>query len=65
MDRGAWRATVYWVAKSQTRLKRLNTHTRVAPDWRHEPRLCQAGEKKITCSASFLKTECSQGKEGG
>ena len=23
MDRGAWRAIVHWVAKSQTRLKRL------------------------------------------
>ena len=27
MDRGAWRATVHGVAKSQTRLKRLNTLT--------------------------------------
>ena len=27
MDRGAWRATVYSVAKSQTRPKRLSTHT--------------------------------------
>ena len=27
MDRGAWRATVHGVAKSQTRLKQLNTHT--------------------------------------
>ena len=26
MDRGAWQATVYGVAKSQTRLKRLSTH---------------------------------------
>ena len=30
MDRGAWRATVYRVAKSQTRLKHLNMHA-VAP----------------------------------
>ena len=28
MDRGAWRAAVQEVAKSQTRLKRLSTHTR-------------------------------------
>ena len=28
MDRGAWRATVHRVAKSQTRLKRLSTHVR-------------------------------------
>ena len=26
MDRGAWQATVHRVAKSQTRLKRLNAH---------------------------------------
>ena len=28
MNRGAWWATVYGVAKSQTRLKRLSTHAR-------------------------------------
>ena len=27
MDRGAWRATVHRASKSQTGLKRLNTHT--------------------------------------
>ena len=27
MDRGAWQATVHWVAKSQTRLKQLSMHT--------------------------------------
>ena len=27
MDRGAWRAAVHRVAKGQTRLKRLNTHS--------------------------------------
>ena len=26
MDRGSWQATVHRVAKSQTRLKQLNTH---------------------------------------
>ena len=26
MDRGAWRATVHGVTRSQTRLKRLSTH---------------------------------------
>ena len=29
VDRGAWRATVHRVAKSQTRLKRLSTHAHV------------------------------------
>jgi len=27
MDRGAWRTTVHGVAKSQTKLKQLSTHT--------------------------------------
>ena len=27
MDRGAWQATFYMVAKSQTQVKRLSTHT--------------------------------------
>ena len=27
MDRGAWRATVHGVAKSQTRLSELSAHT--------------------------------------
>ena len=30
MDRGAWWATVHRVTKSQTRLKQLDTHTKVA-----------------------------------
>ena len=29
MDRGAWRATVHRVAKSQTRLKRLSTRAQL------------------------------------
>ena len=32
MDRGAWRATVHRVAKSQTRLKQLSMHTRTQID---------------------------------
>ena len=31
MDRGAWRATVHEVTKSQTRLKRLNTQDGMVP----------------------------------
>ena len=30
MDRGAWRATVHGVTKSQTRLKRLSVHARIS-----------------------------------
>ena len=30
MDRGAWQATVHWVAKSQTQLNRLSTHVHPA-----------------------------------
>ena len=33
MDRGAWQATVYGVAKSQTRLKQLSTHVVVGGIW--------------------------------
>ena len=29
MDRGAWRATVQRVLKSQTRMKQLSTHTHI------------------------------------
>ena len=32
-DRGAWQATVHRVTKSQTRLKRLSTHTRTQWQW--------------------------------
>ena len=32
MDRGAWRATVHVVAKSQTQLKLLSMHTRMCPN---------------------------------
>ena len=31
MDRGAWRATVHRVSKSQTQLKRLRTHSTIDP----------------------------------
>ena len=33
MDREAWRAIVYRVAKSQTRLKRLSMHTHLSHRW--------------------------------
>ena len=33
MDRGAWKATVHGVAKSQTQLKRLSTHAHVLHDY--------------------------------
>ena len=35
VDRGAWRATVHGIAKSQTQLKQLRTHTPTIP--RPEP----------------------------
>ena len=31
MDRGAWRATDHWVAKSQTLLKRFSMHAGLDP----------------------------------
>ena len=33
MDTGAWRAVVHEVAKSQTQLKKLNTHSTVLLVW--------------------------------
>ena len=36
MDRAAWWATVHGVAKSQIRLKQLNTHTPLTQTWYHE-----------------------------
>ena len=33
IDRGAWRATVHRVAKSQTRLKPLSTHAHTLQQW--------------------------------
>ena len=39
MDRGAWRATVYRVAKSWTRLKRVSTHAHVGL-WRNIRNRC-------------------------
>ena len=37
-DRRAWRATVYRVAKSRTRLKRLSTHTQCCDPVNSSPR---------------------------
>ena len=39
MDRRAWQATVYWVAKSLAQLKRLSTHTHTTQLWRWSPLL--------------------------
>ena len=61
--RGAWRATVCWVTKSQTRLKRLNTRTCAVSGVMSHVSAKQV-KRKTHVAASFLKTECSQGKEG-
>ena len=39
MDRGVWRATVYEVTKSWTRLKLLSTHTRTELNVEYNPML--------------------------
>ena len=41
MNRGSWQATVYGVAKSRTRLKGLNMHTRTWESVLGHPRLCR------------------------
>ena len=45
MDRGAWWATVHEVAKSQTWLKRLSTHTHVHNTWKQ--RFTHQERKKV------------------
>ena len=52
MDRGAWRATVYGVAKNQTRLKRLSTHTPVGFMSAEELMLLNCGDGKDSWTAS-------------
>ena len=55
MDRGAWCPTVHGVANSQTRLKRLSTHTR---------RLCSMYQKlclKILYKMYHLKKRIQRG----
>ena len=44
MDRGAWKATVHGVARSQRQLKRLSTPARVLHDYRCVGGLVIAGQ---------------------
>ena len=53
MDRGAWRATVHGVTKSQTWLKRLSTHTHQPPG----TRLCSVVSKRCRTSRTRLVHE--------
>ena len=48
MDRGAWRATVHRVTKSQTQQKGLGMHTKARPGEEEQPSLPKA--KDETCS---------------
>ena len=52
MDRGAWWALVHRVAQSQTRLKRLCTHTHKAPESLLQPLL--AHFPSSSCHAQLL-----------
>ena len=52
MDRGAWQATVHGVTQSQTRLKRLTTHTRTEIQLRFSntdsmSRVCELNNLKL------------------
>ena len=55
-DRGAWQATVHWVAKSRTQLKRLSTHPHTIDI------LAQflASQNKRHVAQSSLKAGCGQ-----
>ena len=52
MGRGAWRATAYGVAKSQTRLKRLSTHTPLA--FRDQPGALNSRERRLRTRAEVV-----------
>ena len=52
MDRGAWRATVYGVAKNQRRLKRLSTYTPIDFMSAKELMLLNCGDGKDSWTAS-------------
>ena len=56
MDRGAWRARVRGVAKSQTRLKQLSTHARTHSS--------KAGIETKISDSTFLSSG-DLGKQGG
>ena len=51
MDRGAWRATVHGVTKSQTQLKQLSTHEKV--------RSLRKGKRAELCNAQTLPGKLS------
>ena len=51
MDRGTWRATLHSVIQSQTRLKRLSTHTRMQ---KSELVYKWPGPQTISCPSSSL-----------
>ena len=52
MDRGTWQATVYGVAKSQTRLKRHSLHTPIDFMSAEELMLFNCGDGKDSWTAS-------------
>ena len=56
MDREAWQATVYRVAKSQTCLKQLNTHTCPLSWWCH-PTISSSVASFSCCPQSFPASE--------
>ena len=59
MDRGAWRATVHGVTQSQTRLKRLSTHTHTHTRLIH----VDGGQKpKQYCKAIILQLKINNFK---
>ena len=56
MDRGAWQATVYRVAKSQTSLKQLSMHTRY---YKLSSYLLTTKKKKIIFGSVFSTNDSS------
>ena len=58
MDRGAWWATVYGVAKSQTRLKRLSTYARGQQEV--EDAVLDSFQTAGWKEGGYLRGECSR-----
>ena len=53
MDRGAWRATVHGVARSQTRLRQLSAHTRKREERREKRKKQRERESSLTSVANL------------
>ena len=57
MDRGAWRATVHGVAKSQTRLSNSHTHTHTHTHPKQAASVLILGSQSLILEESLIRPE--------